>query len=65
MISCFIFRKTSELGKDLIKVIALVHVFDGTQGLLNGILRALGAQLYASVVMFFGLMYFNFNEDIK
>ena len=42
-------------GKDLIKIIAFLHLFDGSQGSNAGILRAVGAQLYGSIVMFIGL----------
>ena len=41
-------------GKDLIKIIAFLHLFDGSQGSNAGILRAVGAQLYGSIVMFIG-----------
>ncbi len=42
-------------GKNLIKLIAFLHLFDGAQGLYGGILRAVGAQLYGSIAMFIGL----------
>ncbi len=32
----------------------MIHLLDGTQSFNGGILRAVGAQLYASVAMFFG-----------
>ena len=41
----------AETGK-LLKLIALVHLLDGTQGMFCGILRAVGAQLYSSMTMF-------------
>ena len=42
-------------AKDLIKVIAFWNLFEGTQLTNAGILRAVGAQLYGSIVMFIGL----------
>ncbi len=41
-------------GKDLIKLLAFLHLFDGTQGSNSGIIRAVGAQLYGSIAMFIG-----------
>jgi Na+-driven multidrug efflux pump len=38
----------------LIKIVALIHFLDGTQGLLNGILRSVGAQFYGSIAIFVG-----------
>jgi Na+-driven multidrug efflux pump len=38
----------------LIKVLALIHLFDGAQAFNGGILRAVGAQFYASIAMFIG-----------
>jgi Na+-driven multidrug efflux pump len=40
---------------DLVKFIAIVHIFDGTQAHITGILRAIGAQFFGSISMFIGL----------
>ncbi len=52
--SIFINSKIREASKNLIKVLAIFHLFDGTQGFNGGILRAVGAQLYASIALFVG-----------
>jgi Na+-driven multidrug efflux pump len=44
-------KLVAETGK-LLKLIALVHLLDGTQGMFCGILKAVGAQLYSSITMF-------------
>ena len=36
----------------LLQLIAVVHVLDGTQGMCCGVLKAVGAQLYSSIIMF-------------
>jgi Na+-driven multidrug efflux pump len=47
-------RKIIQEGTYLVRMLALIHLLDGTQSFNGGILRAVGAQFYASIAMFIG-----------